>query len=509
MNGTFTKGDLIVLGDFNADGVFDGRDLYLMARGSALADSTGSSILTGAFADAVRKGVLRKNAALDLLQGSATAAQKAEASVDGGLEFVKQDVNRDGKTDLTDALIVDKFIGKDYRSLDDQLAATITVNGAAKPISLVNVELNDTGKITQEDLDLVNGPRLTLAGNERWSGATVKTGAGTIVFARPSGTVAIDPGATLEIAAGQFTVGGAVDPFSASSSGAHLGVINNAVLNISEGSKTIDTLGGSGTTNVSSGATLTISGAQNHSPGAALNVNGRANLNTNAGTPADIAAPAAANLAINVSGDGAKVLLGSDQDLKSLTITDGAGLQSVDLNSPAGPGEAHVVRVYASDLDAAKASLWSAVAHAAANPEDGIYDSGLTSHPGSTIAVGKLTDAHGDPYILVRATRKGDVNMDGTVSIADFIDLASNFNAAGDWQKGDLNGDGTVSIADFIDLASNFNTSYSGASRPMNAQESAVLSQFASSVRATLPEPGAAVGVMVIAHAMTRRRRRR
>src|SRR5205814_7674312 len=174
MNGTLTKGDLIVLGDFNADGIFDGRDLYLMARGAALADSTGSSILTGSFADAVRKGVLRKNAALDLLQGTATAQQKAEASSDGGLEFVKQDVNRDGKTDLSDCFIVDKFIGKDYRNIDNQLAATITAGGVVKPISLVNVELNDTGPITQDDLDVINLPRLTLAGNESWSGATVK-----------------------------------------------------------------------------------------------------------------------------------------------------------------------------------------------------------------------------------------------------------------------------------------------------------------------------------------------
>src|SRR5205814_791262 len=344
MNGTFTKGDLIVLGDFNADGIFDGRDLYLMARGAALADSTGSSILTGSFADAVRKGVLRKNAALDLLQGTATAQQKAEASSDGGLEFVKQDVNRDGKTDLSDALIVDKFIGKDYRDLDDQLAAAIVVNGVLKPISLVNVELNDTGTITQADLDLVNGPSLRLAGDESWRGAIVKSGTGTIVFARPSGTVSIDPGATLEIAAGQFTAGGAVDPFTASSTTAHLGIINNAVLNISEGSKVIGTFGGSGTTNVSSGATLTISGAQNHSSGAALNVSGRANLNTNAGSAASAPAPAAANLAIDVSGDGAKVVLGADQDLKSLNITDGDGLQSVDLNSPGGAGEAHSVR---------------------------------------------------------------------------------------------------------------------------------------------------------------------
>ncbi len=203
-------------------------------------------------------------------------------------------------------------------------------------------------------------------------------------------------------------------------------------------------------------------------------------MNTNAGSAASAAEPASAKLGVNVSGDGAKVVLEADQDLKSLTITDGAGLQSFDLNSPAGAGEAHAVRVYASDLDAAKASLWSAVTHAVANPEDGIYDSALAAHPGSAVAVGKLTDDHGDQYILVRATRNGDLNMDGSVTISDFIDLASNFN-----------------------------TSYSGASWPVSAQDSAMLWQFASSAGTTVPEPGAAVGVMVFAHAMTRRRRRR
>jgi hypothetical protein len=52
----------------------------------------------------------------------------------------------------------------------------------------------------------------------------------------------------------------------------------------------------------------------------------------------------------------------------------------------------------------------------------------------------------------------GDVNMDGSVTIADFITLAAHFGQAEqDWSTGDLNGDGLVSIADLIDLASNFN----------------------------------------------------
>src|SRR5205814_685280 len=158
--------------------------------------------------------------------------------------------------------------------------------GVVKPISLVNVELNDTGPITQDDLDVINLPRLTLAGNESWSGATVKTGTGTIVIARPSGVVSVAAGASLRISAGAFTAGGAMDPFTDSATSAHLAIINDGTLSIASGSKTLGTISGGGTINIANSATLTIEGAQNHSAGATMNVSGRVNLNTNAGSAA-------------------------------------------------------------------------------------------------------------------------------------------------------------------------------------------------------------------------------
>jgi hypothetical protein len=52
----------------------------------------------------------------------------------------------------------------------------------------------------------------------------------------------------------------------------------------------------------------------------------------------------------------------------------------------------------------------------------------------------------------------GDLNRDRTVSIGDFIELASRFNQpATKWSDGDLNYDGMVTISDFIGLAANFN----------------------------------------------------
>jgi len=84
---------------------------------------------------------------------------------------------------------------------------------------------------------------------------------------------------------------------------------------------------------------------------------------------------------------------------------------------------------------------------------------------------------------LARLTRIGDLNLDGAVTISDFIDLASNFNKAGTWQEGDLNYDGFVTISDFIDLASNFNQSVSGEAMPISESDAAMLAQFAAERR--------------------------
>jgi hypothetical protein len=72
--------------------------------------------------------------------------------------------------------------------------------------------------------------------------------------------------------------------------------------------------------------------------------------------------------------------------------------------------------------------------------------------------------------ILIRFTLVGDLNLDKTVSISDFIDLSSNFGLAGGWREGDLNYDKQVSISDFIDLSSNFGQVLSGEATPIPEQ---------------------------------------
>ena len=93
---------------------------------------------------------------------------------------------------------------------------------------------------------------------------------------------------------------------------------------------------------------------------------------------------------------------------------------------------------------------------------------GLTSFLGQTVAA---TDT------LVRYTRLGDANLDGTTGLGDFSLLGANYNQAGGWSKGDFNYDGTVGLGDFSLLAANYNqTAPASLARPGAVPEPATLS---------------------------------
>jgi len=130
-----------------------------------------------------------------------------------------------------------------------------------------------------------------------------------------------------------------VDPFTDSSTLAHLAVINNSTLNISAGAKTVWRPGRQ------RGHQYRVRSDADDQRRAEPHVRGDDECKWSGesqhqrGQRGQREQPSGANLSLIVSGDGAKIVLGSDQDLKSLTITDGTGLQSVDLNSPAGAGE--------------------------------------------------------------------------------------------------------------------------------------------------------------------------
>jgi len=112
--------------------------------------------------------------------------------------------------------------------------------------------------------------------------------------------------------------------------------------------------------------------------------------------------------------------------------------------------------------------------------------------------------------VLVKETLFGDATLDGTVSIADFNDLAANFglSSGATWDQGDFNHDGSVSIADFNLLAENFGQSLNGPA--ISANESAELfaaalakveasdPAFAAELHAAqVPEPGNLLAIVL------------
>lgn len=198
-----TKGDLIVMGDYNGDGKFDGRDIYALAHGAALADSAGGTMLTSAsgatFADQVRNGVLVKNAALNYMQANtADATYNAQGQPTNASAFLREtasrnpvndplgtnafniyDVNGDGKVDRNDAAIIAHFEGQSYTNLPQQLAATINTNGTLqagtqKPFNLVDAQLIDgESAISEADLKqfMTANPNAVIPGDLNFDGS--------------------------------------------------------------------------------------------------------------------------------------------------------------------------------------------------------------------------------------------------------------------------------------------------------------------------------------------------
>lgn len=226
--------------------------------------------------------------------------------------------------------------------------------------------------------------------------------------------------------------------------------------------------------------TLTISGPQTYRGYPWLVVwDGVLNLNSNAGPGVGFE-----GLALTAAAAG-RVVLGTDQVLRGLQVDhDNDHDAGLDLNSPAGAGQYRLVTVAHAVLPYDRDQLWLALMKANApdaKPGVGIFDSNL--HPLSRIGMAILNG-----QIVIRPTRIGDLNLDGMVSISDFVDLAANFGKSSvTWQEGDLNYDGSVTIADLIDLAANFNTSYAGESWPIGAADAKTLADFAAK---NVPEPG-------------------
>lgn len=98
--------------------------------------------------------------------------------------------------------------------------------------------------------------------------------------------------------------------------------------------------------------------------------------------------------------------------------------------------------------------------------------------------------------LLADALFDGDANLDGRVSLADFLILRANFGQ-GDktWLEADFNGDGLVSLADFLILRGNFGSGIAGNPGPAPTQS-------------MIPEPASPALLALLATPLLARRRR-
>jgi hypothetical protein len=486
--GTNKKGDLITLGDYNGDGKFDGQDLYLLATGASLADSTASNTLTATvtnFSDVVRNpnDVLRKNAALIAINGALnsnsytagvaflrkTAAAVLTGTVPSGatdlhttdpitgLEqfsydptganaFNPGDVNRDGVVDLNDAVLVDQYNGQSYTNLTQSLAATAPapVTGATEAISLVAVQQVDgESAIGSADITAINSS-LSQSTSANWYGYNLqKTGPGTLIWGQTAGAVRVYSGASLQISGGSLQLaGGTLDPFTDNTGGATAG--NHVAVALDHGGK------------------LKISGAQRNITVSALSIN------------------TASNSQVDVGNGGIAINFASPANDPIASI---AGYLKSGYNNGQWTGTAGIISSAAQTTGGPALSVGYA---------DGNTDVGTPA---------------GANQVLVKYTLAGDANLDGLVNFNDLVAVVQNFNKPGtDWATGDFHFGTSTNFTDLVTVVQNFNKVLTFGS---SSDGSLTVLPLVGSNSVQLPEPSALALAAAGAGTLLARNRRR
>ncbi len=497
-----SKGDLIVMGDYNGDGRFDGRDLLAMAIGTALSTDTSTTTL-GSLAG-INTGVLRKNDALDFtqtntgdaayntssgfsvasnasgfLRQSARAVMSTTGSAPAGSlslytsagttyftydptgsnAFNKTDVNVDGVVDFNDAVLVDKFAGQSYTNSAQVLAATqqAPITGTVQAANLVLIQQVDgAATIGAADLTAANAA-LTGSGTTNWYSYSLnKTGSGTINFARTGGTVNVTGVAAFNISAGSVYVVSPIDPFTSST----------------DSTKSV-------AVTVGTGSTLQYTGTSS----TGVQVDRLAGLNVATGGHVTLdSAAAQANRTLLVVG--------------GLSL---AGTGSIDL------GKNELI-VKGSTLSTVVGSLGSGISSSAVV---GDVLTTIAAVDGSSIGSTFDGVSVNAADVIVKYTYFGDANLDGGVDGSDYTKIDSAFGtAATGWANGDFNYDGNIDGSDYTLIDNAFNTQGGSLGSHPASLIAASTAQIASGSSA-VPEP-ATLGIFGMgALAIFGRRRRR
>lgn len=182
-------------------------------------------------------------------------------------------------------------------------------------------------------------------------------------------------------------------------------------------------------------------------------------------------------VSVTTTGPGSTLAFNVSQHLRSLHVGDGTTVQVAASAAPAGK------TIFCSDLaivGSGKLDLTNDVLqlnYALPDPIASIraalasgYNGGAWTGAGivSTASDGTHGLALADSAdgvvpslpadtILVRFTRYGDVNLDGTVNFADLLALAQHYGrTSANWDQGDLTYDGSVGFSDLLKLAQNY-----------------------------------------------------
>jgi autotransporter-associated beta strand protein len=335
-----------------------------------------------------------------------------------------------------------------------------------------SLTVNSTGGTldTSNQTVTINGTAGT-----NFSGNLNITGGGSLVLARTSGPLTINPGATATVSNGaSLVVSSNIEALSAG--GNRLAVVNNSTagFRVTAGTHNAGSITGTGNTQIDAGAALIA----DHVRQGILTVSGLVRVRPN-GT-----ATSASRLTdLSFTGNGTLDL--NDNDL----IIDYAATGP----NPMVKLQNWVLQGYADSPTAGKTGIISTTGQSAGNTMLALFDNAITGLPSFD---GQTVDA---TTIIGKYTYQGDINLDGQVDGSDLSIVFSNLGATvqpgNAWLLGDTNIDGIITPDDLMAIDANFGR---GIGNPLAAQ----------GIIAAVPEP---TGLTLVATAglLALRRRRK
>lgn len=158
-------------------------------------------------------------------------------------------------------------------------------------------------------------------------------------------------------------------------------------------------------------------------------------------------------------------------------------------------------------LDASDIDLLFGAVNGPIPPADAQFD---LNNDGVVNTVAGASGSDADHWVeVIRGTRYGDADLNGSVGFSDLLSLARNYNTTGTagWDLGDFNGDRAVGFADLLALARNYGFGATGATSEILPSD--INPQFAADWAMALsmvPEPATLATLLVPATVLLRRR---